>query len=192
MPWACDTSLTRLVFMVRAARALSPDIRRGYNLAVAPHAGAWIETSRLTVSRRSAGRPSCGGVDRNSCDSMAASGDMGRPSCGGVDRNRLAHGARGRRCRRPSCGGVDRNGSRHRSELHSQRVAPHAGAWIETLDPKGSCAKAVVAPHAGAWIETSTCSPVNAAKTRAAASDHDRTRQTPRGAKSNARSSRNR
>jgi len=37
---------------------------------------------------------------------------------------------------------------------HSIRVAPHAGAWIETcypslVDPHGN-----VAPHAGAWIET--------------------------------------
>ena len=35
------------------------------------------------------------------------------------------------------------------------RVAPHAGAWIET-DGKKLCIfwKKVVAPHAGAWIET--------------------------------------
>ena len=35
-----------------------------------------------------------------------------------------------------------------------RKVAPHAGAWIETITPtrrlRGSC----VAPHAGAWIET--------------------------------------
>ena len=35
-----------------------------------------------------------------------------------------------------------------------QRVAPHAGAWIETPIPKASSAPWVVAPHAGAWIET--------------------------------------
>ena len=36
----------------------------------------------------------------------------------------------------------------------NRRVAPHAGAWIETF---GRAVRAVgdrVAPHAGAWIET--------------------------------------
>jgi len=40
---------------------------------------------------------------------------------------------------------------RNRQELS---VAPHAGAWIETVlsRPARSCIQ--VAPHAGAWIET--------------------------------------
>ena len=34
-------------------------------------------------------------------------------------------------------------------------VAPHAGAWIETLRPRGERQRCIcVAPHAGAWIET--------------------------------------
>ncbi len=33
-------------------------------------------------------------------------------------------------------------------------VAPHAGAWIETVLKKHYKALAQVAPHAGAWIET--------------------------------------
>ena len=33
-------------------------------------------------------------------------------------------------------------------------VAPHAGAWIETKYPYHSCLTTAVAPHAGAWIET--------------------------------------
>ena len=33
-------------------------------------------------------------------------------------------------------------------------VAPHAGAWIETLTSRVSPFTANVAPHAGAWIET--------------------------------------
>tara|TARA_B100000519_G_scaffold13470_1_gene10105 strand:- start:2151 stop:2342 length:192 start_codon:yes stop_codon:yes gene_type:complete len=38
-------------------------------------------------------------------------------------------------------------------------VAPHAGAWIETL--KGLAMKKIikVAPHAGAWIETNPAIP---------------------------------
>ena len=34
------------------------------------------------------------------------------------------------------------------------KVAPHAGAWIETRDGRGFGAVGAVAPHAGAWIET--------------------------------------
>ncbi len=35
-----------------------------------------------------------------------------------------------------------------------QFVAPHAGAWIETLDLSHPIPESRVAPHAGAWIET--------------------------------------
>ena len=33
-------------------------------------------------------------------------------------------------------------------------VAPHAGAWIETLPKMEPSIEEPVAPHAGAWIET--------------------------------------
>ena len=33
-------------------------------------------------------------------------------------------------------------------------VAPHAGAWIETLKELSAHKVLLVAPHAGAWIET--------------------------------------
>src|SRR5690606_7698886 len=33
-------------------------------------------------------------------------------------------------------------------------VAPHAGAWIETMPLSTTARFTVVAPHAGAWIET--------------------------------------
>ena len=33
-------------------------------------------------------------------------------------------------------------------------VAPHAGAWIETLKKENIFDADYVAPHAGAWIET--------------------------------------
>ena len=38
----------------------------------------------------------------------------------------------------------------------SLEVAPHAGAWIETVASAQHKAKIAVAPHAGAWIETVT------------------------------------
>ena len=41
-----------------------------------------------------------------------------------------------------------------RSELCLYSVAPHAGAWIETLRNQLSKRLMLVAPHAGAWIET--------------------------------------
>ena len=34
------------------------------------------------------------------------------------------------------------------------RVAPRVGAWIETLNVKGSAPNSAVAPRVGAWIET--------------------------------------
>ena len=33
-------------------------------------------------------------------------------------------------------------------------VAPHAGAWVETLNDYHSFRFSSVAPHAGAWVET--------------------------------------
>ncbi len=40
--------------------------------------------------------------------------------------------------------------------LKDTRVAPHAGAWIETLKTAQILPRSKVAPHAGAWIETAT------------------------------------
>ena len=39
-------------------------------------------------------------------------------------------------------------------------VAPHAGAWIETVLARLAQIRATVAPHAGAWIETPTSQPL--------------------------------
>ena len=36
----------------------------------------------------------------------------------------------------------------------SNLVAPHAGAWIETANHAVQLVPVLVAPHAGAWIET--------------------------------------
>ena len=35
-----------------------------------------------------------------------------------------------------------------------ETVAPHAGAWIETMMKDATASSYIVAPHAGAWIET--------------------------------------
>ncbi len=39
-------------------------------------------------------------------------------------------------------------------EYKALYVAPHAGAWIETLNRLSDWFATQVAPHAGAWIET--------------------------------------
>ena len=48
--------------------------------------------------------------------------------------------------------GLKRRNSR--SNRRTSRVAPYAGAWIETYKWAGQAASKVVAPYAGAWIET--------------------------------------
>ena len=45
-------------------------------------------------------------------------------------------------------------GSPLTSYIIAINVAPHAGAWIETLIYQKQYGKETVAPHAGAWIET--------------------------------------
>ena len=101
---------------------------------VAPRAGAWIETptrrSNAIYPRR---RAPCGRVDRNLCQkSNHVQISPSRP-------------VRARGSKRDS----------RRGDLRSARVAPRAGAWIETAAALiGSAAAVIVAPRAGAWIET--------------------------------------
>ena len=125
---------------------------------VAPRAGAWIET-RWIIPRcgQSGRRPPCGGVDRNVRVKPWRHARRRRPPCGGVDRNLGGDGVPLLSTRRPPCGGVDRN--RAAPIFNRQpRVAPRAGAWIETTRASWSLTLDQVAPRAGAWIETSTMS----------------------------------
>ena len=64
----------------------------------------------------------------------------------------VAHRAEAPEGRAP-CGRVDRN---RMSPIVQklQKVAPHAGAWIETFEIQRTYNTYSVAPHAGAWIET--------------------------------------
>ena len=39
-------------------------------------------------------------------------------------------------------------------EFELQNVAPRAGAWVETGDDDGELCNVLVAPRAGAWVET--------------------------------------
>ena len=149
----------------------------GHAAHVAPLAGAWIETSAATDDRRSStGRPPRGGVDRNHIDrreqrSMRAS----PPSRGRGSKQRPSRSIAPRRAGRPPRGGVDRNRQRAGAAVE-RRVAPLAGAWIETRHRRRRCCRRAgrpprggvdrnsaaehlpapqqVAPLAGAWIET--------------------------------------
>ncbi len=76
-------------------------------------------------------RPLRGGVDRNPRPKRRPAGRARRPLRGGVDRNTIPFATFGRTARRPLRGGVDRNEPFDVRKL-SGRVAPFAGAWIET------------------------------------------------------------
>ncbi len=56
---------------------------------------------------------------------------------------------------RSPCGSVDRNVLKSLCS-DPDRVAPRAGAWIETTKRKAGARRCLVAPRAGAWIETSS------------------------------------
>ena len=142
---------------------------------VAPLAGAWIETSaragttdwrtsppsrgrgskppRPWSPRRRPGRPPRGGVDRNVGAADWARWFACRPPRGGVDRNPAKRGRRSTCPRRPPRGGVDRNEDEV-AAMAEDRVAPLAGAWIETARCPWGRVPLAVAPLAGAWIET--------------------------------------
>ena len=116
-------------------RGLKHDLRAIEDLRhdVAPHAGAWIET---TGWRRRPGRspvaPHAGAwIETSVCSTV---------------RPRLpSHPTRVRGLKRLAAV----------TALVSARwVAPHAGAWIETSINLWVQTRRLVAPHAGAWIET--------------------------------------
>ena len=100
--------------------------------SVAPHAGAWIETAHVAA---------------RCCPSWSrltqARGLKHLPyfSSAIFTRSRLTQARGLKRFSFPD-------------HVPVQEVAPHAGAWIETVDELKSRNLDVVAPHAGAWIET--------------------------------------
>ena len=141
---------------------------------VAPHAGAWIETRpkhwraslrrSLPTRERGSKRP----------HPLLLAAEPRRSPRGSVDRNQSRSIASNRRSGRSPRGSVDRNRKVQPADA-GFRVAPHAGAWIETRHWRASDRSAAslptrergsklviaaidrlfaVAPHAGAWIET--------------------------------------
>ena len=100
------------------------------------------------------GRSPCGSVDRNIACDQRVDITHGRSPCGSVDRNASAVAIA--LCFRRSLP-VRERGSKHacsHARCLRHRVAPRAGAWIETLMQAGLYRHCEVAPRAGAWIET--------------------------------------
>ena len=147
-------------------------------LVVAPRAGAWIETSSRWQRLLAASRSPCGSVDRNQSSPALRMICSSRSPCGSVDRNFVIHDVKS-----------------------AARVAPRAGAWIETSptmrlaarrrSPCGSvdrntCGSSerllwhLVAPRAGAWIETFSGEGVLRVQGRSPCGSVDRN-PTPRG-----------
>src|SRR5690606_9346204 len=107
-------------------------MKRG-SLLVAPHAGAWIETSASHTPR------SLGAVAPHAGAWIeTVRGKVNYPS---------ALMSRPTRAR-----GLKQKG--YAIPAPPLEVAPHAGAWIETRARRRPPARTRVAPHAGAWIET--------------------------------------
>ena len=106
--------------------------KKYYNVYVAPHVGAWIETRWLRTTTNG-GRSHPTWV-RGLKPRTFAKQDMHVVSHPTWVRG-LKHTVV------PVC-------------VSHSRVAPHVGAWIETLLPVVFFMMTVVAPHVGAWIET--------------------------------------
>src|SRR5438270_312811 len=99
---------------------------------VAPHAGAWIETLRH------------GQHGRNSQSRLTQA--RGLKLAAGTKRAGLAVSRL-----------TQERGLKQQFQDQFQLqfdVAPHAGAWIETMCRRRTWGPIHVAPHAGAWIET--------------------------------------
>ena len=106
-------------------------------LIVAPRAGAWIETRRNGTCRvRYAVAPRAGAWIETVSTIDALTLSRSPP-------------ARGRGSKHP-CRCLGRRGA---------HVAPRAGAWIETRTTTRTRFRFTVAPRAGAWIETTTTRP---------------------------------
>ena len=125
-------------------------------MAVAPLAGAWIETPwRACRGRRSTSPPSRGRGSKPVSTGLRRSFRGVAPLAGAwIETSRRMTGMKLRGKSPPSRG----RGSKQRRSDHRRvelRVAPLAGAWIETCRPAPSSTRRTVAPLAGAWIETS-------------------------------------
>ncbi len=143
---------------------------------VAPLAGAWIETAS-TMARRMAGSslpsrergsklrrcrgcamdtrvaPLAGAWIETCSPPSAAFWALSLPSRERGSKQQIPPKWAVRRASRSPRGSVDRNKVQDHLKCIT-RVAPLAGAWIETRAMHAAASKSKVAPLAGAWIET--------------------------------------
>ncbi len=100
---------------------------------VAPHAGAWIETELVQSY-----------IDERRASPLTQGRGLKLYQCAVQQTTPRSPLTQGRGLKLPfEAASIDINA-----------VAPHAGAWIETLKYWAEQADGAVAPHAGAWIET--------------------------------------
>jgi len=109
------------------------DVSNSAEIAVAPRAGAWIETAATVWSSRT---------------------DFGSPLAQGRGLKRLVWGGPTPwNTVAPRAGAwIETTGTEKLSGYNF--VAPRAGAWIETTGTEKLSGYNFVAPRAGAWIET--------------------------------------
>ena len=138
-----DRNMPRSACTVRDAVSL-PARERGSKPF--DHERAWLICVSLPARERGSKHHASREPDRR-CMSLPAR-ERGSKPFSAVDR---CAGAASRSPR----GSVDRNQPTRATLLQHRRVAPRAGAWIETArSRRGIAVAASVAPRAGAWIET--------------------------------------
>ena len=124
---------------------------------VAPRAGAWIETC-TGGSRRvhTARRPPCGGVDRNSGGARTAWQRSRSPPVRGRGSKLGVVASLARRPRvAPRAGAWIETHVIHTSATHRSQSPPVRGRGLKHIDRTAThVAARPVAPRAGAWIET--------------------------------------
>ena len=145
---------------------------------VAPHAGAWIETSRPHWPHPYAGvAPHAGAWIETGLPRHRANKAGVAPHAGAwietvlvlsfLTKRNMSHPTRVRGLKLRSTNKYFSDSTSHPTRVRGlkqlmgvffmqpMQVAPHAGAWIETLRYLSQLCRSIpVAPHAGAWIET--------------------------------------
>ena len=123
--------------------------------AVAPHAGARIEThTRKGLAHEQQCRPPRGGADRNFKARSARDAIGCRPPRGGADRNSNIPTLYLTPTSRPPRGGADRNGFADEIAGGARESPPTRGRGSKRQAPRHARRARAVAPHAGARIET--------------------------------------
>ena len=119
---------------VRGLKPVGRMPRAGAARVVAPHVGAWIETSLPPPPQRNLPvAPHVGAWIETCCLRPCTMPDWSHPTWV--------------------------RGLKHANSYNPNSVAPvapHVGAWIETIRVSSKSQNNTVAPHVGAWIETRT------------------------------------